>query len=190
MKHITYTHVDAVTGVPGYVDPMRNGPAEPAVAGLAFLFALESQYPTSKPIFYGSCDDDADLRASGVLHVITAEDAFAAHVNEMKRRVAAQRWRVEAGGIVVNDVIVGTDLDTQTKLTAVRIIAKEDPGYTVNWKLPSGFVTLDAAQVIAMADAVRAHVQSAFDREAALLTEIEAATTHTELAAVNIAAGW
>lgn len=190
MKHITYTQVDAVTGVPGHVEPMRNGPADPAVAGLAFLFALESQYPTSKPIFYGTCNDAADLRVPGVLHVITAEDALAAHVNEMKRRVAAQRWRVETGGIMADDVAVSTDRDTQAKLTAVRIIAKEDPAYTCNWKLPGGFVTVNAAQIIAMADAVRAHVQSAFDREAALLTEIEAATTHTELAAVNIAAGW
>ena len=181
MKHITFTHVDATTGVPGYIQPMRNGPAFPVVAGLTYVFALESLYPTDKPIFYGTCADDADLRVPGVLHVITAEDAFNAHVNEMKRRMATERWRVETGGIMVGDTFINTDRDTQSKLTAARIVAKEDRTYTVQWKLQSGFVTLDAAQVIAMADAVRAHVQAAFDKEAVLVAQIDAATTHDDL---------
>lgn len=190
MKHLTFTHVDAVTGVPGYAAPMRNGPAFPSVAGLAYLFALESLYPTEKPVFYGTCDDDADAGTPGVLHIVTAEDAFEAHANEMKRRVADRRWRVETSGIVVDGAVIATDRDTQAKLTAARIVAKEDPTYTVQWKLPGGFATLTAAQVIAMADAVRAHVQAAFDREATLVADIEAATTHEALAAIAIHGGW
>lgn len=190
MKHLTYTHVDAGTGVPGYLAPMRNGPAFPAVAGLSYIFALESLYPTDKPVFYGTCDDDADTSIPGVLHVVTEADAYNAHVNEMRRRVADRRWRVETGGIMVGEAFVATDRDTQSKLTAARIVAKEDANYTVQWKLPGGFVTLTAAQVIAMADAVRVHVQAAFDREAALVAEIEGAPTHEALAAVDIASGW
>jgi hypothetical protein len=190
MKHITFTYVDSQTGVPGYLAPMRNGPASPAVKGLSYIFALESLYPTDKPVFYATCDDDADLRVPGVLHVITEADAFGAHVNEMRRRLADKRWRVETGGIVVGEAVVATDRDTQSKLTAARIVAKEDANYTVQWKMPSGFVTLTAAQIIAMADAVRAHVQSAFDREAALSADISAATTHDALAAVDISSGW
>jgi hypothetical protein len=190
MKHLTYTYVDAVTGVPGHVQPMRNGPAFPPLAGLTHLFALESLYPTDKPVFYGTCDDDAPTNIPGVLHVITADDAFNAHANEIKRRVADRRWRVETGGIVVADTFINTDRDTQSKLTAARIVAKEDPAYTVQWKLPGGFATLAAAQVIAMADAVRAHVQTAFDREAALVAHIEAATTHEALDAIDVGGGF
>ena len=190
MKHVTFTHVDSVTGVPGYVEPMRNGPAFPDVSGLTYMFALESLYPTEKPIFYGTCDDDADVRIPGVLHVVSAEDAFSAHANEVRRRLANKRWMVETGGVTLGETFVNTDRDTQAKLIAARIMAKEDATYSVNWKLPTGFVTLDAPTIIAIADGVRAHVQAAFDREKALLSEIEAATTHAALDAIDINTGW
>jgi hypothetical protein len=190
MKHITFTHVDSETGVPGDIAPMRNGPAFPAIKGLVYLFALESLYPTTKPVFYGTCDDDADLRVPGVLHVVTATDAFNAHVNEVKRRVATYRWRVETGGITINDMLVPTDRDTQSKLIAARILAKEDATYSIRWKLASGFVTLDAATLIAIADGVRAHVQACFDREDEIVTDINAATTHAMLETISITAGY
>ena len=190
MKHVTFTHVDSVTGVPGYIEPMSNGPAFPNVSGLTYLFALESQYPTDKPVFYGTCLDDADVRIPGVLHVVTEQDAFSAHVNELKRRLANKRWMVETGGTTIGETFVNTDRDTQSKLIAARILAKEDPAYTIRWKLPTGFVTLDAPTLIAIADGVRAHVQAAFDREDELTTAINAATTHDALDAIDINAGW
>ena len=190
MKHLTFTYVDNQTGVPGYVEPMRNGPAFPNVPGLTYLFALESLYPTEKPIFYGTCDDDADVRIPGVLHVVSAEDAFSAHANEVRRRLANKRWMVETGGTTIAGMPVPTDRDTQSKLIAARILAKEDPAYTIRWKLPTGFTTLDAATLIAIADGVRAHVQAAFDREDVLTQAINAATTHADLDAIDINAGW
>ncbi|MNF91252.1 hypothetical protein D3C84_738460 [compost metagenome] len=51
-----------------------------------------------------------------------------------------------------------------------------DPAYLLRWKTPEGFVDLTAQQVIAVARAVRAHVQACFDREAALLAELAAGT--------------
>jgi hypothetical protein len=64
---------------------------------------------------------------------------------------------------------------------AARIIAKEDAGYTVNWKLPSGFVTLDAATIIALADAMRAHVQKCFDAEESVLATVNEYLTVQEI---------
>ena len=69
-------------------------------------------------------------------------------------------------GVTVSGVTVGTDDLTQQRLMAARIIAKEDPSYTVKWKAVGGFVDLNAAQIIAIADAVRAHVKKCFDAEA------------------------
>jgi hypothetical protein len=61
----------------------------------------------------------------------------------------------------------------------------QDSTYTCRWKGIDGFVTLNATQIIAIADAVRAHVQSCFDHEAELVPLIEAATTEAELEAIN-----
>ena len=54
-----------------------------------------------------------------------------------------------------------------------------------NWKTIAGFVTLSAVEILATAQAVRAHVQGCFDHEAELLPLIEAATTEAELEAIN-----
>ena len=84
MKYISFTYVDAKTGVPCLIAPTRNGPANPPVAGLLFGFALESRYPTSHPLFYGTCDDAADTAIPGVLAVIDQteyDQALAAELN-------------------------------------------------------------------------------------------------------------
>lgn len=52
MKYVKYTHVDSVTGIPCTVEPMLNGPMMPQ--GIDFVFALESEYPTYVPTFYGT----------------------------------------------------------------------------------------------------------------------------------------
>jgi len=89
---------------------------------------------------------------------------------------AAQKRRAkEIGGITVNSVPVYTDPESQAKLHAARTAAKEDAGYTVKWKGAGGvFFTLNATQIIAIADAVRAHVQACFDAEEAVANAINA----------------
>jgi hypothetical protein len=57
------------------------------------------------------------------------------------------------------------------------LAATQDSGYSCNWKTEQGFVTLTAQQIIAVATAVREHVQAAFDKEAEKVTEIQAAET-------------
>lgn len=71
-------------------------------------------------------------------------------------------------GITVSGVTIGGDDTTQNRLMAARILAKEDASYTVNWKSSNGFVSLNAAQVIVLADALRDHVQKCFDAENSL----------------------
>ena len=88
MKYLSWTYVDAQTGIPCLIAPTRNGPANPAVAGLAFGFALESRYPTAYPVFYGTCADDADTNIPGVLEVIDQAGYEAALAGEMTARRA------------------------------------------------------------------------------------------------------
>lgn len=110
---------------------------------------------------------------------------------EVLSRIAAHRWQVEVGGMVMTDgTVVATDRDTQAKLITARIVAKEDAAYTAQWKLPGGFVTLDATQIIAIADAVRAHVQAAFDAEAMHTAAVNALTEVADVAAYDYTTGW
>ncbi|WP_444460320.1 DUF4376 domain-containing protein [Rhodobacter capsulatus] len=78
-----------------------------------------------------------------------------------------------ARGIEVDGLRVQTDDLSQSRLTAAALAVQLDPGSTVRWKLATGeFVVLTAPQIIALALAVRAHVQACFNREADLAEAI------------------
>ena len=100
-------------------------------------------------------------------------------------QIAAARYEEECAGITIQGVEIATDRDSQGLILGAVVQAQTTPGYTVNWKTKQGFVTLSAEQIIAIATAVRAHVQACFDREAYYLTQIEAATTPEELEAMT-----
>ena len=99
---------------------------------------------------------------------ITLEQALAA--------LKSARDAAVDSGITVDGMQVQTDDLSQSRLTAAALAAQLDPGATVRWKLATGaFVELTAPQIIALALAVRAHVQACFDREADLAAQIRAA---------------
>lgn len=107
--------------------------------------------------------------------------------------LAAWRYRVEVGGCLHAGMVVPTDRDsTQPKLTAERSIAKEDSAvYTISWKVPGvGFIVLDGPALIALADAVRAHVKAAYAAEALHMAAIEALASAAEVIAYDISTGW
>jgi len=98
----------------------------------------------------------------------------------------ARRWKAETAGVTVNGTSIDTGRDSQALITGAAVSAMLDPGYSVRWKTPAGFIDLEGQQIIDMATAVRAHVQAAFDREAELL-EALADSTFTE---VMLEEGW
>jgi len=99
---------------------------------------------------------------------VTREEALSA--------LKARRDEAMCAGIEVNGVPVQTDDLSQQRLTAAALAAQLDPESTVRWKTAGGaFVVLSAAQIVAIALAVRSHVQRCFDREAELKAAIEAA---------------
>ncbi|MCL6689581.1 DUF4376 domain-containing protein [Pseudomonas sp. R3.Fl] len=91
-------------------------------------------------------------------------------------RIAARRWYEETRGIVVDSITLSTERESQSQLLGIALLAAFDPSYSCSWKCSSGFVELNAQQVLAIAKAVRAHVQACFDREAELLAHLEAGT--------------
>lgn len=109
---------------------------------------------------------------------------------ERKAALAERRWQAETGGAVVAGIPVATDVRSQSVITGASVAAMLDENYSVQWKTSAGFVTLNREMVIGLAQGVRQHVQACFDREAELVEAIEAATTTTALAEIDINTGW
>lgn len=112
---------------------------------------------------------------------------------QMLAAVAARRWQAEVAGTMIGGVVpLKTDPTTQTKLTAAYLKASKDPEFSIsNWKVAPGvFGLLSNAEIIAAGNALTAHIQLCFDKEAALSAQILAADTHAALDAIDIEAGW
>jgi len=106
--------------------------------------------------------------------------------------LAAARYAAEIAGITVSGATIATDRTSQAMITGAALKATQDETYSCQWKTTAqGFATLTAAQIIAIADAVRDHVQGCFDAEATLAGQVEAieinetTTLAQALAAVN-----
>ena len=97
-----------------------------------------------------------------------------------QQELAEARWQAEVSGVDG----IRTDRESQSMITGAALKAMQDETYSCRWKTEAGFVELTAPQILAIADAVRAHVQGCFDREAELLELVEAATTPQELEAI------
>ncbi|MEE2953257.1 MAG: DUF4376 domain-containing protein [Pseudomonadota bacterium] len=115
---------------------------------------------------------------------------------QMFERLAAKRWAIETGGTALPDgTQIPTDERTRNVIMAAYVKAKADPAYAIpNWKFGAGqFGPLDAATIIAIGDAIEAHVQAAFGREAEITAALEAKRavgTLIEMWDAEIDQGW
>ena len=71
-------------------------------------------------------------------------------------------------GITFNGQTIPCDDLTQQRMIAIRIKAKEDENYSVNWKTEDGFIQISSPQIIAISDKIHDHVQKCFNAEMAL----------------------
>lgn len=98
----------------------------------------------------------------------------------LQEYAAAKRWEKEVGGIAVNGLTVATDDRSKTMISGARVAAMANPDFTTAWKGSGGeFVPLDASAVVAISDAVLAHVSNCFAIEAQVLADIEAGAITT-----------
>ena len=106
-------------------------------------------------------------------------------LSRSKDAIKARRNQAINSGMTVSGVPVYTDDQSQSRIMGAALAATIDPDTTVRWKTSNGdFVMLEAPTIIAIAQAIRAHVQACFDREAELLTALEAGDPY------DIGAGW
>jgi hypothetical protein len=97
------------------------------------------------------------------------------------QRIASERYRREGGGVVVGSMAIETTRDSQALIASTVLSAILDPEYRCNFKTLNGFVEIGAGQILAIAKAVRAHVQACFDRELTLLKALEVGTYTDEM---------
>lgn len=83
---VKFTYVDALTGVSAAVQPLQNGGMTPEF--ITFGFALESQYPTNMPVYYGTLADETQKDHPAILAVVTDEEYQAAYDAEIAAREA------------------------------------------------------------------------------------------------------
>lgn len=72
--YICVTHVDKQSKIPCNEAPMAVGPSFPEVKGLDIVFGNQTQWPTAYPLFFGTCDEDADVTTPGVVKCLTKEE--------------------------------------------------------------------------------------------------------------------
>jgi hypothetical protein len=80
---------------------MRTGPTLPDVKGFQYSFANESAYPIAlnadgsyakMPLYYGTCDEDADTSLTGVVKVLTETEFNADKETEHLARRPYPSW--------------------------------------------------------------------------------------------------
>ena len=127
----------------------------------------------------GACPDDWIVMQGErptADHIAQADGTWSLPALDYPAVIAARRYEAEVSGIDISGLHVATDDRSKLLINGAAVEAMLDPDYQMQWKTPAGFVELTASQVLAVARAVRAHVQACFDREAELLAELEAGT--------------
>lgn len=204
MRYLNYTNVDAVTGIPLTLALAANGQTEPAVVGLEFGFALESEYPTNAPSLFGMAPDASDVSVPGVLSELTKAEYDAAYAAEMATRkaqadlsliarIATRRYQAETAGFIWSGVLIATDRESQAKIQTHRSAARDGLRQDgAIWKCndPSTglpvFRATSNAEMIEIGDAAFNFVQATYTREGELMAGIADGTTTQSM----IEEGW
>lgn len=91
-----------------------------------------------------------------------------------------RRWLAEIGGITVAGVPIATDDRSKIMVIGARVAAEADPNWSTVWQGTDGNgYRVDATAMLAISDAVHAHVNATFATLATVLAAIEAGTITT-----------
>ena len=122
--------------------------------------------------------DDLVRDAVGQWHTVTSDAGTKMGLLDYAANV---RWRKEVGGTFVNGKPVATDRESQGQITAAVSLAQVNPQVSLQWKYNDDtWGVLDAAGILALGQAVAAHVQACFAAEAALSADIKTGTVSSQ----------
>jgi hypothetical protein len=101
MIYLSITQIDASTGIICTAEPMRTGPSYPQIKNCNIVWCNKSTWPiattltgahTVAPLFFGTCDDDADLTVAGVVATYTEAEYQALKFAEHQARKPYASW--------------------------------------------------------------------------------------------------
>ena len=150
---------------------------------------LETPSPAGKRLVSWSLIDDAGHpRKMDILEDVPLAELKAAKIAAL----AAKRWEVEHGGVVVGGISIRSDATGQAKITGAVSLFDNDPEMTViDWEAqPGNWVTLDKLTMRTIGVAVGRHVQACFSCGRALFANIAEAADKATLDAIDIERGW
>ena len=128
-------------------------------------------------LFYLNSGGTCDV----VDYVAPIEQTIQDLVNAKLHELANARWQAVISGIKYNNITIDTNTDSQTYIIGAAYTALKNPDYVCKWKTKEGFVMLTAAEILGIADMLRAHIQSCFDKEAELQVVLRSLTTKEEI---------
>lgn len=127
--------------------------------------------PTRWPV-----DTDGVQTVAALQDVLTPYGLFA----DMLAYAANVRYLKEIGGITVNDIALATDDRSKQMIMGARVAADANPDFSTPWVGGDGVIyPLTSEQVIAISNAVLAHVASCFATFAEVKAAIDAGTIAT-----------
>lgn len=138
----------------------------------AFLaFLASGGFATQWP-----CDDEGEQTETAIRQVLAPFGIWV----DLVAYAADRRWRKEVGGIDADGVPVATDDRSKLMITGARIAAMADAGWSTIWHGANGETyPIGAAAMIAISDAVQAHVNAGFQTFVTVKAAIEAGTMTT-----------
>lgn len=106
--------------------------------------------------------------------LITAKDKEQGVIESLHAYNASKRWEKEIGGIKCNGLQISTDDRSKTMVSGARIEAENNQDFTTQWKTETGFITINASQIIDISNALLRHVSDCFAKEYSVSKKIEA----------------
>lgn len=111
--------------------------------------------------------------------------------SSLLNEVADKRWKIETGGIIVSDVPIKTDRESQAQLSSVYISLKSGLIESTPWKAADGSFSMVAMEDIEpIAKAVAVHVSACFTAEKTHIESISELHYQGALDRYDTDAGW
>lgn len=159
------------------------------------IFPLESDIKEKNPVLYGYYENGiiGNIQEGFSLKWEKKERPVGQIKETLVSMAAAKRYAVETGGMMFGGNLVITDRDSQYMISGAVNAVNLDPTRIIMFKTASGFVSLDAVAILALARAVADHVQACFAREGELVDLINQLGTFDDLKKVyeeTINEGW
>ena len=210
---IKYTYVDSITGIPVTKEIARNGPKPPALPDLVYGFALESEYPTEKPTYFGTCRDGTPGTTPGILAILTEAEYNKARENEKaimlsrardakydalkQRRKDSELRGVLLSGmgdqVFVAPISIPAEKDDQDRInsTLTGMERWKNEIFHISFKAANNiFIDIDYDQLNYIGLRVAKLAQAAFANEGVHSRAISALKTIDEIVAYDISTGW